>query len=401
MATNPRPLPALYTVYLLRSLPAPGATYIGSTPHPARRLAQHNGATPGGAARTRRAARRPWRMALCVAGFPSAVAALQFEWAFAHAGVTTFLDADAGGRGGPRTARRSVKGRIEDLAALLRSPGVRRWPLEVRFFCAECWALWRAVAAREGAGAAAVRAVKDFEESEDDAVGAKATKTPAELEALAQANAARVRRLDPSYAPLRPHLRAALARLEADGARCAVCRESIAPPGHMAVCCPHTTCDMAAHLSCLAHTFLRTDPTAATDAVALPTHGACPTCAAELRWADLVKEMTLRARGAKEVARLRKPPRKRRGAAGSQPAAVDEDEGSEEEVVEISAVDVVDAEEVDAARRAGDDDDASSVASLGAEAVGGAKEAPAFRVPRGCERIVQDSEADSDVEILG
>ena len=400
--TTPRPLPALYTVYLLRSLPSPTSTYIGSTPHPARRLAQHNGLAPGGAHRTRRAAHRPWRMALCVTGFPSAVAALQFEWAFAHAHVTKFIDAEAG-RAAAKGARRGVKGRVKDLRALMGSRGVRRWPLEVRFWCAECWGLWRAMGETGEGGAGAVRVVKDFEEGANEQGGAKAKrgakKAPAELAALARENAARVQRLDHTYAPLRDHVLGSLARLEGDDVRCAVCRGPIAPPGHMAVCCPQAHCAMASHLSCLAHAFLRRDATA--PEAMLPTHGSCPACATELRWADLVREMTLRARGAKQVAKLQKPPRKRKGAetARSQPLAVEDDE-SEDEVVEISAADVVDPAEVEAARRERDDDDASSVASAGSEAPGVRREAVAFQMPRGFERIVEDSEAESDVEIL-
>lgn len=72
-----RAIPPFYAVYLLRSQRSPASLYIGSTPHPRRRLAQHNGGSSGGAVRTKRAA--PWDMVCLVHGFPSSVAALQFE----------------------------------------------------------------------------------------------------------------------------------------------------------------------------------------------------------------------------------------------------------------------------------------------------------------------------------
>lgn len=74
-----KPIPALYTVYLLRSTVRHASLYIGSTPNPPRRLKQHNGEVRGGAARTSRASLRPWEMVALVSGFPGMVAALKFE----------------------------------------------------------------------------------------------------------------------------------------------------------------------------------------------------------------------------------------------------------------------------------------------------------------------------------
>ena len=76
-----KPIPPLYACYLLRSVPKPAALYIGSTPHPPRRLAQHNGVAKGGAKKTSND-KRPWEMVIVVEGFMSRVSALQFEYFF-------------------------------------------------------------------------------------------------------------------------------------------------------------------------------------------------------------------------------------------------------------------------------------------------------------------------------
>ncbi len=67
--------PPPWTLYLLVS--ASGRTYAGITTDLARRLAQHNGAAPGGARATR--AGRPWALAASWGPYPDRAAASRDE----------------------------------------------------------------------------------------------------------------------------------------------------------------------------------------------------------------------------------------------------------------------------------------------------------------------------------
>lgn len=68
----------MWSVYLLHQVEG-NQTYIGATVDPDRRLQQHNGIKSGGARATRG---KSWERLVLVQGFPTQVAALQFEWAW-------------------------------------------------------------------------------------------------------------------------------------------------------------------------------------------------------------------------------------------------------------------------------------------------------------------------------
>ncbi|RPB06263.1 hypothetical protein P167DRAFT_580856, partial [Morchella conica CCBAS932] len=149
-----KPIQTFYCAYLLRSTVSPKTLYIGSTPHPRRRLAQHNGEQRGGAKRTSRRRYQPWEMVCIVAGFPSSLAALQFEWAWQHPHISTKIPTPlrlAAIRRPTRSGRTklyaptSLTSRLQGLHLLLRVRAFARWPLAVRFFAADVhrsWELW-------------------------------------------------------------------------------------------------------------------------------------------------------------------------------------------------------------------------------------------------------------------
>eukprot|EP00249_Psilotum_nudum_P020754 c27833_g1_i2 orf=270-1952(+) len=118
-----------FSCYLLRSLSPrhKGCTYIGFTVNPRRRIRQHNGEIRCGAWRTKR--KRPWEMILCVYGFPSQVAALQFEWAWQHPLKSVAVREAASSL----KSLRGISGKIKLLYTMLTLPGWKSICLTVNF----------------------------------------------------------------------------------------------------------------------------------------------------------------------------------------------------------------------------------------------------------------------------
>ena len=142
--------PSFYACYLLKSLKTPRSTstYIGSTPNPPRRLRQHNGEISQGALRTRIG--RPWDMVMIVYGFPSKVAALQFEWAWQHPWKARHLKTPSmgGGSGRGRAIFSNGRGlstlnaRVNVARIMIATYPYSNWPLHVKLFSTEAVKAW-------------------------------------------------------------------------------------------------------------------------------------------------------------------------------------------------------------------------------------------------------------------
>jgi structure-specific endonuclease subunit SLX1 len=100
-----------WCVYVIEHEPT-GATYVGVSPDPVRRLRQHNGEIVGGAKYTTSKSANGvggWRHVCLVRGFREPREALQFEWAVKHVA--------------PRKTR-GIDARMQKLATVL---GKERW----------------------------------------------------------------------------------------------------------------------------------------------------------------------------------------------------------------------------------------------------------------------------------
>ncbi|XP_004692078.1 PREDICTED: structure-specific endonuclease subunit SLX1 [Condylura cristata] len=226
-----------FGVYLLYCLNPRhrGRVYVGFTVNPGRRVQQHNaGRKKGGAWRT--SGRGPWEMVLIVHGFPSAVAALRFEWAWQHPHASRRL-----AHVGPRQrGEASFAFHLRVLAHMLRAPPWARLPLTLRWLR------------------------QDFRQD--------LSPPPPPHVPL-------------TFGPPPPATRRCLAAPAAgqdSQALCTLCAHAIQDE-EGPLCCPHPGCLLRAHMICLAEEFLQEEP-----GQLLPLEGQCPGCNNSLLWGDLI-----------------------------------------------------------------------------------------------------------------
>ncbi|KAI9880909.1 MAG: Slx4p interacting protein [Pleopsidium flavum] len=370
-----RPIPAFYCCYLLRSTVRHASIYIGSTPNPVRRLRQHNGLSNGGAAKTSRDTLRPWEMACIVTGFPSNIAALQFEWAWQNTHLTRRIADEqritiretkvrispktGRARRRPARPRMSLTDKLSNLHLLLRVPSFSRWPLEVRFFCEDVYRVWQRWGEQvDGMIRGRIKVSLDVEEPADG--------TGWEVLSYDQAKSKRKRdvggkggleSIDVAYRGLKEHLEKSLFLLaEGEVTSCAVCNKRVDQNTGMVVVCPVHNCRAASHMTCLSSRFLAKN--GLTEAL-IPAEGLCPTCKTQIRWVDLMREMTLRMRGEKEMERLLKKRRERKAKAATGKQAPSISVADHEDDVEAEEDLQADEEEAAGGLRAADVADAS------------------------------------------
>ncbi|CAJ2506492.1 Uu.00g006220.m01.CDS01 [Anthostomella pinea] len=305
-----KPIPPLYTVYILRSTVRHSSLYIGSTPNPPRRLKQHNGDAKGGAVRTSRETLRPWEMVGIVSGFPGMVAALKFEWALTNPHLSLHIPSTSRitistqkkRNGHPKRPRHSLTSIISNLHLLLRVPSFARWPLELRFFAPEvhkAWKKWCDTAnepVRES-----IPVYTDFGPAHTDTTADESGPITGIDEPWG------IHALPLDYKPLKDYVTKtnSIYTFEREGS-CVICREYLPPGEGLYATCPNTGCEGTGHVSCWSRHMLGNS-----DEDVIPISGQCPQCKGKVMWGEMMKEMTLRVRGAKEVDKLLKKPRKR------------------------------------------------------------------------------------------
>ncbi|KAI0703046.1 hypothetical protein BC835DRAFT_1263322 [Cytidiella melzeri] len=262
--------PSFYACYLLKSIKSPRATstYIGSTPNPPRRIRQHNGELVQGAWKTKH--HRPWVMQMIVHGFPSRLAALQFEWAWQHPYISRHLRHESGS---PRF-KRGMKGMRHNIlvaCGMVAAHPYNTWPLRVKLFTKEAHKLWNVAAT-------SVNLPPGFTAS-------------VELEGVdgrsGEAGSGRTAPIDVTdSAFVQTHLRKTAGI--PSNCLCTICHKQVhvvQQPLENALC-PTDKCTAVSHLACLAEAFLGASRTSTG---MIPRGGDCRSCGKFTLWGDIIR----------------------------------------------------------------------------------------------------------------
>ncbi|TKA81257.1 hypothetical protein B0A55_02367 [Friedmanniomyces simplex] len=169
-----------------------------------------------------------------------------------------------------------------------------RWPLKVTFYAEDVYRIW-------------MKCTRQQLETLRPGITVSLDPPPQDEASRAISG---IRALDVSYSALKPQIEKTKNIFESsDWLHCAVCHGGLPASGAGALVCTTEGCNAASHIECLSTAFLQAEGD--TDAM-LPTSGSCPSCNIELQWTNLVKELSLRMRGQKELEVLFKERRKRK-----------------------------------------------------------------------------------------
>lgn len=83
---------------------------------------------------------------------------------------------------------------------------------------------------------------------------------------------------------------------------CVHCHEELESRKGLYAMCPNGPCEAMGHVKCWSKHAL----SASSQGVLIPDTCNCPSCGGKLRWGDMMKELSLRIRGAAEVEKLLK-----------------------------------------------------------------------------------------------
>lgn len=257
-----------------------------------------------------------------VSGFPGSVAALKFEWALTNPHLS--LHIPSGSRitiatqkkrnGHAKRPRHSVISILSNLHLLLRVPSFNRWPLSLHFFAPDVYNAWNKWCSTVSEPLRkSLEVFPDFEPAKAPANSSEPSISESRSSKVT-AEPWGIHALPLDYAPLKEYVTKAdwIFKSEQEG-DCIICKKDLPPDTGLYAVCYNEGCEGVGHVTCWSQHLLGKER----DEHIMPVSGHCPKCHGDLVWGDMMKEMTLRLRGQKDVAKLLKKPRKRKAARAS------------------------------------------------------------------------------------
>ncbi|KAK3083848.1 hypothetical protein FSP39_004064 [Pinctada imbricata] len=249
-----------FGVYLLYNVNPKfkGRTYIGKTTDPNRRIDQHNkGKQAGGAWRTH--GRGPWEMVLIIHGFPNAISALRFEWAWQNPEKSRRLRNVPG----KRKKETPFLYRFRVVSEMLNTGPWDRLALTIRWLKQNY--------------------VQDFPPNSRPPMHMPIAYGPVKIKKMTlekSSKSASNKEEDEELIPL--------SQTANKHPRCTVCRKYLKEED-TTLKCVHPKCTMVSHIICLAKKFLKEG---GQQGQIIPVDGRCPRCQVPVLWADLIRLKT-------------------------------------------------------------------------------------------------------------
>lgn len=196
--------------------------------------------------------------------------------------------------GMPKRPAYSLKSIVSNLHFLTGVPSFARWPLNLHFLAREAYTAWVEWITHLSPCRPDMRITTDFAAPEEDGLARGISALP----------------LD--YEPIKDYAQKArdVVSFEQEG-NCLHCGQELESGKGLHAMCPNRDCMAMGHLDCWSKYALKGDECSHV----IPDCCECPSCGGYVRWGDMMKELSLRIRGAEEVERLLKGRRRRKKAA--------------------------------------------------------------------------------------
>ncbi|KAG5977170.1 hypothetical protein E4U55_006976 [Claviceps digitariae] len=191
--------------------------------------------------------------------------------------------------GMPRRPVHSLKSIMANIHVLTGVPSFARWPLNVHFFAQDAYSAWqeRLESAQEPCREN-LPILTDFACVRD---------------LLENSEAGGIQSLPLNYLPMADYISKAHAIVEFEQqGNCVHCLGELEPGKGLHALCPNDACKAMGHLDCWSQHALSNDGIGHV----IPDHCSCPSCGGDIRWGDMVKELSLRLRGGAEVKKVLK-----------------------------------------------------------------------------------------------